>query len=53
MVTVNLEGTFKISPSEARELYLINNGNVTMLGLGSKLRGRTIFMAPLMDLKET
>mgnify|MGYP006208065195 FL=1 len=28
--TVNLEGTFKISPSEARELYLIDGGNVTM-----------------------
>jgi len=28
--TINLDGNFYISPSTARELYLIENGNVTM-----------------------
>ena len=29
--TINLDGNFYISPSTARELYLIENGNVTMV----------------------
>ena len=50
--TVNLEGTFKISPSEARELYLINNGNVTMARSWFQVERPDDIYGSMMDLKE-
>ncbi len=50
--TVNLEGTFKISPSEARELYLINNGNVTMARSWFQVERPDDIYGSMMELKE-
>ena len=50
--TVNLEGTFRISPSEARELYLIENGNVTMARSWFQVERPDDIYGSMMDLKE-
>ena len=50
--TVNLEGTFKISPSEARELYLIDGGNVTMARSWFQVERPDDIYGSMMDLKE-
>ena len=50
--TVNLEGTFRISPSEARELYLIENGKVTMARSWFQVERPDDIYGSMMDLKE-
>jgi len=50
--TVNLEGTFRISPSEARELYLIEDGNVTMARSWFQVERPDDIYGSMMDLKE-
>ena len=50
--TVNLEGTFRISPSEARELYLLENGNVTMARSWFQVERPDDIYGSMMDLKE-
>ena len=50
--TVNLEGTFRISPSEARELYLLENGNVTMARSWFQVETPDDIYGSMMDLKE-
>ena len=50
--TVNLDGTFRISPSEARELYLIENGNVTMARSWFQVERPDDIYGSMMDLKE-
>ena len=50
--TDNLEGTFRISPSEARELYLIENGNVTMARSWFQVERPDDIYGSMMDLKE-
>ena len=50
--TVNLEGTFRISPSEARELYLLEDGNVTMARSWFQVERPDDIYGSMMDLKK-
>ena len=50
--TVNLEGNFQISPSSARELYLIENGNMTMARSWFQVERPDDIYGSMMDLKD-
>ena len=50
--TINLDGNFYISPSTARELYLLENGNMTMARSWFQVERPDDIYGAMMDLKE-
>ena len=50
--TINLDGNFYISPSTARELYLLENGNMTMARSWFQVERPDDIYGAMMDLKD-